>query len=198
MDDLQVHQPALTFYIVSKKEMLLRIREREIATYVWMGVLGTILTIAFNRKSLNFDVLLIIPLLAAGISMRISQHETIIAKLAQYCKKEIGPFLKKGQPPELRHWDESEALKGQKTIVGLRNIINSILFVGPCLFSIILNYNDFFNNGATSYKFVWVTSLFLTVLTIYFMIKSLSDRLNAALVKIREERKTTGSGRKRR
>lgn len=181
MDDLQSHQPVLTFYLVAKNEMLVRIKERELAIYVWVGVLGTILTIAFHGKQSKYDVLLILPLLAAGISMRISQHETIISKLAKYCKEEIGPILKDKESTELRHWDESKALTGQRQIVGLRNIVNSVLIVGPCIFSIIVTYNSSYTKGTTLLKTAWISGLLFTLLSAYFATKSFLDRVQNAL-----------------
>ena len=179
MEEMKI-QPALIFYDVAKKEMLLRIREREVALYVWLGILGTIFTISFHSAPPNYSILLILPLLSAGISMRISQHETLIAKLAHYCKTEVGPCLKRNAPEGLRHWDESESLKGQKSIVGLRNVVNAILIVGPCLIAIYLNFGEF-KSSEFPFQFSWILSCIFTSYSAYSVFKSTIDRLREAL-----------------
>lgn len=181
MNEVESYEPALTFYLVAKNEMLVRIKEREFALYIWFVVLGTILTITFHVQPPNYEVLLLLPLIAGGLSMRISQHETTISKLAKYCKEEIGPILKLNKNPDLCHWDESKSLTDQRRFVGTRNFVNLILIVAPCILSLVLTYNRAYVNAEPLLKVVWISNIFFTLLAALFSIKSFIDRLGSAL-----------------
>lgn len=171
---------AVAFYQTARDEMLLRIRERELATYVWLFSLGTLLTLSFGSNPPRHDLLLTLPVLALGIVFRISQHEMLIGTLAGYCKNEVGPIVKNGCNPDLRHWDESDALGHyQRNVVNFRTVINVILIVGPAVTALVLNYESL-STGSLFFRFAWSAGLVFTLASLAFLIQSFLIRLAAA------------------
>ncbi len=173
------YEIALAFYQSARDEMLMRIRERELAMYVWLGALGTIITVAFkDGATSNYKILLVLPALALGIAMRTNQHEMLIAALAAYCKTEIGLFLKDGRDRRLVHWDESVALqKRQEWVVILRNVVTFSLLILPSVLALVLNYKDLGTQHAL-FLSAWISGLVFTVIVGLLEFQSLASRLN--------------------
>ena len=173
---------ALKFYQSARDEMLMRIRERELAMYVWLGALGTIMTVAFKDGSAsNYKVLLLLPPLSIGIAMRTNQHEMLVAALAMYCKFEVGPLLKKGLNTRLRHWDESEALRRrQEWVVFLRNIVTFTLLVLPCLLALLVTYPEFEKQGFV-FRSAWISGVVFTFTVALLELQSLLARINGLM-----------------
>lgn len=176
-DANSVVETARVFYDSARAEMLMRIRERDVATYVWLGVLGTILGLAYGGKSPHVELLLVFPPLAMGFAHRIEQHETIIKILADYCKTELGPILEIGN---LKQWDNSKALgKRQKSVVDERTILNILLLGGPSTAALILNVLSLPQRGA-----IWLLSLIgfvCTIATVIFLVRAYKTRHCGAL-----------------
>ena len=173
---------ALKSYESARDEMLMRIRERELAMYIWLGAIGTIMTVAFKGTTPeNHKVLLILPILALGIAMRINQHEMLIAALASYCKNEIGPLLKEGCPSTLCHWDESDALRQrQEWIVILRIVITFALLVFPSVVALFYNY-PFKASHSVAFCSAWVVGVVATAIVAFLELESLLARLAALM-----------------
>ncbi len=171
---------AIICYESARKEMMLRIRERELAFYAWVAGLGTILTLTFHNSPPEIRLLLLLPLLSFGISFRIAQHEILIAALAKYCKDEVGPFLKAELPSMLKHWDESNALSHvQSSIIKYRALVNVLLMGVPSGYAIVVNESKCLES--TDWALIWYLSIVLTVATIWFLGYSFLNRLRNAM-----------------
>ncbi|MGD1101798.1 MAG: hypothetical protein ABSA59_06990 [Terriglobia bacterium] len=180
MGDSRTLDALLTFYESARKEMFLRMREREIATYAWMAVLGTVLTATLASKPPNMKLLLALPLLGVAIAFRIAQHETLIATLATYCKEELGPEIRRQAGTDVRHWDESHALaQYQRSVVGARSIVNLLLVVAPCAVGLVLNASAI-AAGTTTF-WAWAVSCLLTAACAWLLVGSMVKRLAAAM-----------------
>lgn len=164
----------LKFYETARAEMLLRIREREVATYVWLGVIGTIVSLAFGTGRREFDVLLVLPVVSLGFAARVTQHEELIKVLAAYCKNEVGPLL---ESQGLRQWDNSRTLaEAQSSFVATRTLVNLLLFVGPSSLALWLNSSNLAAQGLIFRTTFWV-GVFCTALESWLLVRSLVIRL---------------------
>jgi hypothetical protein len=181
MSDDLCQKSALAFYQTARDEMMLRIREREVAMYVWLGALGTIVTVAFRDSNSSPRALLILPVLALGISMRLNQHEILIAALAEYCKREVGKYAKLGCPADLKHWDESDTLKArQEWVVLLRVVVTLLLLAGPSAMALVLTFRSLGGSG-TLFHLGWLFGVLATVVVTALEVYSLWVRIRSAI-----------------
>lgn len=94
----------LKFYETARQEILVRISARDNSLLIYLGAIAAIIGTSFQTNQTLF--LLIIPYLALGISLIISNHHAIISALAIYCSTELGEiFYRNGIL--IPQWDNS-------------------------------------------------------------------------------------------
>jgi hypothetical protein len=122
----------LNYCNTARQEILSHIRIRETGVIVWLSVVGALVSVSSQREHSAPEVLLIMPLLAAGFAMRVCDHEKVIVKLAIYLYEELGPHLR--TRIDVAQWDGSRSLHEkdfQGRIVKLRGNVYYLFFLVP-------------------------------------------------------------------
>jgi hypothetical protein len=167
---------AIAFYNSARTEMLERMKIRDNLMIVYIGVVITIFTIAINTGKCH--ILYCIPYFGLGISFLVSQHYEGIGKLALFCAKEIGQFLKKNNA-YAPQWDGSEILlKHPAWAVIVRGCSHGILLGLPSLMALVYNKQELVTSQGPYVHFLWFLGIICVLGTFLLLIISHVKRIN--------------------
>ena len=129
-------------YEIAREELVHRIGLRDNAVYLFLGSVGVICGVALGAQVQKAEILLLIPYLALGAALLVTQHHEIIGSLASYSAEELAPILATLEPGgTLPLVDNSAAMHdyiGQA--MRWRAAAHSLLLLGPALFGVAVNY----------------------------------------------------------
>lgn len=135
------------FYESARNELVQRIRLRDSVILLFLAFAGTIFGLALNSNFSNnseesFTVLLIIPYLSFGATFLLTQHNTVIAQIGEYCSTEIKVELDKLTKPNIfLQWDDSNSLKKiSKKAIDYRTFGHFILLLIPPITALSINW----------------------------------------------------------
>ena len=155
---------ARTNYVVARTELVERIRLREQVLLVYLAVIGTIFGIALENFEKN-TILLIIPFIAFGCSILVSQHNSVIGTLLHFCSHEIKPFLESIDEYAPQFGVSMAFKEHSKRSNYLRSFGHAIIIIIPCFVALIYNIHHaispLFSGG-----FAWWFALICTVFSI--------------------------------
>lgn len=131
---------AKNFFDSAMDEIFLRIKQREVVLYVWLSIIGSLLSFASakndNMSSIIFVYIIpiILPIIALGFATRIAQHEKSIAKIILYIKVELSEYF---AVDKIKPWVMSDTLNKKEEditiFVGQRGIFYELLLIIPTL-----------------------------------------------------------------
>jgi len=141
-------ESARKFYESARFELVAHIKLRESILLFYLGIMATLLGVAFSNQNIN-EILLVIPFIALSVSILVSQHHSAIGSLGLYCVEEIGPYIEKLQPPEFApQWDNSKALLNAANEAMLSRMwAHIIVIMIPTILALALNYNHALNSA---------------------------------------------------
>ncbi|WP_319403221.1 hypothetical protein [uncultured Anaeromusa sp.] len=155
------------FYESARLELINRINLRNQLLSWYMAVVAAVAGFVFKDIT-NFVLLYVIAFFALGVSLIISQHNSIIGCIEKYCALELGPFI---ENEKVHQWDNSIAFKKYRKqgfiFVALGH---SILINAPILVSIVYLWSQV---GPVNELFV----LFFILIAIFLIFyKGYADR----------------------
>lgn len=156
-------ETARMFYESARAELISRIGLRDNAIVAYLGAIGAIFGIALGSNS-NISILLVVPMLALGAELLISQHTELIGALSHYCSHEIGKELI-SKMINFAQWDNSRSLAAySKSAIYRRTYGNISLIFTPALLAItITGFNSRKYLASTEWEcFAWWLGLILT------------------------------------
>jgi len=83
---------ARVFYESARSEMIERIGHRDKVLILYLGGVGALYGVALGNVAW-LHVLLVVPYLALGAAMILSQHHAVIGQIGTYLAKELHPFF---------------------------------------------------------------------------------------------------------
>ena len=81
-------------YEMAQQEIQEHLQLRDNVLLVYLGAIGTIFGVALGTNA-DMKILLVIPYLALGSSVIVSQHNALVGSVESYIVSELEPFLKK-------------------------------------------------------------------------------------------------------
>jgi hypothetical protein len=161
---------ARTFYESARQELIQRIQLRDNVLLVYLGAIGTIFSVSLGT-TVKPEILLVIPYLALGASVIVSQHNAVIGSLGIFLVFEIGPFLQKlkeGAP----QWDNSASLHEYSTrAIWMRSFGHFLLIIVPPVAALSINWQSGFY-GSFPENPIWWVGVLSTVASIYIIIEA--------------------------
>jgi len=161
----------LKYYEAARQEILSRISSRDNTLLIYLGGIGAIISASIQSNNSNF--LLIMPLIALGISPIVAHHHAMIGALSLYCSTELDPYFTK-LGVEIPSWDNSRArMDFVKNTIRLRYFGDIALICIPALIGLFINLkgvNDFWSIGS------FVVGLIFIIISFIIMIKSFRYR----------------------
>lgn len=150
---------ALQYYEAARTELNVHLRLRDQALYLYLGAIAALYSIAFGT-TLNLEILLVIPFLALGGTLIVTQHDAYIGVLAAYCAKDLGNVLAdKG----VTQWDNSEVKRAyEKRLVSSRQWGHSLIMLLPAGAALIVNYGHAFSLSLMS--ITWYLGLIVAII----------------------------------
>ncbi len=129
-------------YESARQELIQRITLRDHVLLVYLGAVGTILAIALGTDARN-DILMLIPFISLGAAVLVSQHNSVIGSLGDFCVNELDDFFISLKPSEWApQWDKSKALqKYSSKSIRLRSWGHSIIVIIPSVLGLAINWN---------------------------------------------------------
>jgi hypothetical protein len=161
----------LKFYDTSRQEILIRITARDNTLLIYLGAIAAIIGASFQTDHTLF--LLVIPYLALGISLIISNHHAGIAALATYCSTELGELLKQNNIT-IPQWENSKIRFKYSNRTFITRYLGDIILINvPSLLSLVVTSSDYKNHKdlLLIFIFAWICfflSIFLLVFTLRF------------------------------
>lgn len=161
---------ARRFYDSARQELIQRIHLRDNVLLVYIGVVGTIFGISFGSASAA-QILLVIPYLALGAAVIVSQHNAIIGSIGIFLANEIEPFLK-DLGESAPQWDTSNALhEYSKDAIWMRSLGHFLLILIPPVTALVLNWRyGFFSTFPEGP--LWWAGLVITVYAAHIILKA--------------------------
>ena len=139
-------------YESARAELIQRVRLRDHVLLVYLGLVSTILGIAFGTGT-NPKVLFVIPFVSCGVSILIYQHNNAVGALGKFCRVELGKFF-----TLVPQWDASQSLRAYAyTQIYHRFSSHCILMVTPCILSLFMNLEYW--DGKFPFILIWWASL---------------------------------------
>ncbi len=136
---------ARTNYQAAHTELLWRFSERHRVILVYLGATATIFGVALGTGAAaegvtsRAEILFVIPYLALGGSLLVSQHNILISALLDFCAKEIGPFLEQ-EEAEAPQFASSKAFRAQARLTLWLRFFGHLLIIGvPCVVALLFN-----------------------------------------------------------
>ena len=178
-------ETARTNYDSARQEILERLQLRDNVLLIYLGAIGTIFGIALGT-SVNAEILLIIPFLALGASVIVSQHNAQIGIIIYFIVYDLEPFFKKiGENAPLL--DSSESIR-KFSIQGIwmRSFGHFLVIIIPPIASLGINYQYSFIAQFPEIVLWWFGAL-STLLSIYFILEThhrrnkIAEKLNSTL-----------------
>lgn len=157
----------LKFYESARQEILVRITARDNTLVVYLTVVGAIIAVAFQTQ--KTILLLIIPFIALGITLVISNHHSIIASLALYCSVELGQAFA-NRNIKIAQWDSSlSRINYSKRSTLIRYLGDIIVLSVPSILTLIVTSFDFTGepNLLLLYTFSWLCFLISSLVLIF-------------------------------
>ena len=163
-------ETTIKLYESARNELIHRIGLRDNILLVFLGAVATILGLALSKPDMK-EIMLTIPFLSLGASVLVSQHNSLIGALGEYCSQEIGKFLEKEYDNEVvSQWDNSKALERYSShAMTLRTLGHIMLLLFPSFISLIFNVNYSFD-FSLRYTLVWWICFFTFILSLYYII----------------------------
>lgn len=96
---------ARVIYTSVKDEVLTRIRLRDQALFIYLGAVGTVVGVALGSQG-QVDLLLLLPYLALGGAVIVSQHHVLIGNLGVFIVLELDPCLEESDEAA-PNWENS-------------------------------------------------------------------------------------------
>ncbi|WP_447469691.1 hypothetical protein [Vibrio harveyi] len=167
----------IKYYECARNETIQRIRLRDYILLIYLGATTATYGVAL-KNSLVAEVLLIVPFLALGAAIIISQHNSTIGSLARYCAKELGGKLSEILPDSnIPQWDNSNVLKGRSSYyVSLRAWGSVVILVVPCIPALVLNLKHAYLSNVIPFGVSWYLALLCTLLIIFLKRKCYKER----------------------
>jgi hypothetical protein len=156
-------ESARKHYEAARQEVVERIQARDNVLLFYLGAVGTLFGVALGTSA-RLEILLVIPYLALGAAVLVSQHHALIGWLAAFCANEIEPFLKEiGEyAPQ---WDNSLALQEYSSrAIGLRAVGHLVLIVIPSIAGLVMNWRFGFGKLLPQ-GILWWSGVAFTVLS---------------------------------
>lgn len=140
-------ETVLENYKASRSELIMRVRLRDHVLLVYLTFVGVVFGFSLKSgltskldTSVNLESLMMLPFLALGCSILVSQHNAVIGALIRFNTEHIGPFLIEcgAAAPEFTN---SEAFKTHSPKSNfLRSFGHGVILLIPCVISLGLNY----------------------------------------------------------
>ncbi len=162
---------ALQYYQAARTEVNIHLHLRDQALYLYLGAIAALYSIAFGT-TLNLEILLVVPFLALGGTLIVTQHDAHIGVLAAYCAKDLGSVLAdKG----VTQWDNSEVKRAyEKRLVSSRQWGHSLIMLLPAGAALIINYGHSFSLSLMS--ITWYLGLIVVIISFYWLINTAKYR----------------------
>lgn len=168
---MEPFQCALAYFNNAREELVARIGLRDQVLLVFLGATGTIFGVALGMT--NNSILLSLPFLALGASVIVSQHNSVIGSLADYCVHELEPYLNSLlPPPHVPQWDNSKALrKYSSEAIKHRTWGHAIIIVVPSVVSLVANASVGFS-GELAHLLIWWFGVISIVIGVINIVKA--------------------------
>jgi hypothetical protein len=158
-------------YEKAKDESILRVQIRDQVLLAFLAATGTLFGIALGSAN-AYEVLLIMPYLALGASIIVSQHNSMIGAIGSFIAEETTTFLKEREEEEAPLWENSAALADYSSNMILsRSFGHFILLISPAIAGLAMNHIHIFQSSFP-YGPAWWTGMISTTLAIYVLLRS--------------------------
>ncbi len=129
------------YYQGARSELIARLQIRDNVLLLYLGAMGTLFGIAIGT-AISMNVLLVIPFIALGASIIVSQHNIIIGTIATYCADEMQESLDELAPKDCPvQWELSASLhEYHRKSISLRSWGHFILILIPALAALAMNW----------------------------------------------------------
>ncbi len=153
---------ARTMYESARAELISRIQLRDNVLLVFMGAVGTVMGVALGTTA-RVEILFVVPFLAFGAATIVSQHNAVIGSLADFCVRELSPFLK--SIGELApQWDDSNALQEYRnSAIRLRSWGHTVIVVVPGIAALGLNWQHALKSAFPNGVLWWFGAVFVAL-----------------------------------
>jgi len=157
---------ARVYYTSARTELIERIKLRDGVLVLYLAAVGALFGIAVGGGVEKQKLLLLLPFLAFGAAVIISQHTSVIGALASYCVTELAPFLRGLAPSEdAPQWDDSRALaQYQHAAVHLRTWGHGVMIIIPAVIALSFNWDNVSFSALNAFVIMWVAGVLMLVL----------------------------------
>jgi len=164
-------------YIAARNEILLRMKLRDQMLLFYLAAIGTLLGIALGTSN-SPEILLVIPLIALGTSIIVSQHNVVMAVLGQFCAEELGRFFKNLDPSENSpQWDNSKTYKSfSANSTNLRSLSHITIILVPSFLALMINWKHI--NSPFPLNLIWYIGVACFIFSFVIILKSHTARSN--------------------
>lgn len=117
-----------TFYESARAELIARIGHRDNVLVVYLGAVGAIYGLVLGIDD-RISILLVIPYLALGAALILSQHHAVIGQIGLYLAQELQPFFESEGHPGPPQWETSDSLRESRPQVMRQLFFGQMLLV---------------------------------------------------------------------
>lgn len=138
-------ETARAFYRAAREELVKRLGLRDGVLLVFLGFTGGLFGLAFGTTG-DMKVLLVVPYLALGCSILVSQHNAVIGALIHYVNNDLQKDINDSNPPVSEFVSSQTFRDHSKNSNRWRTVGHFVLLGLPSGFAIYINW-DLLHSG---------------------------------------------------
>ena len=166
---------AKSYYELSRNEINLNIKLRDQTLFVYLGAMGVIFGMGLGNEG-NLNILLLMPYIAAGVSIIVYLHDHIMGSITAYTMNTLDNFLTTGRT-KVPQWDNSEEFEEYRKKLYPWRFVGQTLIIGiPAIVALYVNRIEI-SGSFNLIQFLWWFGILLTVFSLSILFYSWRKRI---------------------